>query len=211
VPADGSSKPVRLTQLPAGTSHWSPDGKRVAFAAFSVVDDLSERELLLGNNLSSDIAILELDGQSEPWFIRDSPAGEIQPRFAPSGDYLAYASDESGRMEIYVTTFPDGDRRWQISVDGGRFPRWSPSGDEIFFVAGSHLMVASFRAGTELQIGAPKLLISSHEQSFAFATFGQTLYDVTPDGNVLARHIQADDELAAIVIQNWPKLLERAR
>ena len=155
--------------------------------------------------------MLELGGSGEPRLFRDSSATELYPRFSPDGKYLAYASDVSGRFEIYVTTFPTGDRRWQVSVDGGRYPRWSPTGDEIFFVGGGHLMRTSFGAEGEVKIGAPARLISAHDGNLDFSGFGQSFYDVTPDGHFVVMRYQIDESRGPTIVQNWPRLFERTR
>ena len=60
----------------------------------------------------------------EPAAFAATPATESMPRFSPDGRFVAYISDESGRVEVYVRPFPDGAGRWQASVDGGSQPRW---------------------------------------------------------------------------------------
>ena len=53
---------------------------------------------------------------------------------SPDGRWIAYVSNETGRREIYARPFPSGDRRWQVSVDGGFEPQWRRDGRELFFV-----------------------------------------------------------------------------
>jgi len=211
VPADGSRDPVVVLDTPIETPHVSPDGRHVAYSVVTEDDDASERDVLLGRDRRSDIFVLDLAGPAEPRPFRDAPASELYPRFSPDGRFLAYASDASGRFEIYVTTFPAGDRRWQVSVDGGRFPRWSPAGDEIYFVEGGNLMAAPFRARPEVDLGAPRRLLSTRELPYWFSGFGQACYDVTPDGDFVV--VQRELELAtgATLVQNWAELYRRGR
>ncbi|UCH29722.1 MAG: serine/threonine-protein kinase, partial [Myxococcales bacterium] len=74
------------------------------------------------------------DRTAEP--LLDSPHNERWAHLSPDGAWLAYASDESGRYEIYVVSYPDGRGKRAVSTDGGIEPRWSPRGDELFFHAG---------------------------------------------------------------------------
>jgi serine/threonine-protein kinase len=102
--------------------------------------------------------------------------------FSPDGRFVAYQSEESGRPEIFVRPASGEDRKWQVSVDGGTWPVWSPVGDEIFFLAGAQLLAAPVAAkGDELVVGAPKVLFANHQI---------TAYDVTRDGK---RFLVAED------------------
>jgi serine/threonine-protein kinase len=65
-----------------------------------------------------------------------SPFDQWDPQVSPDGKWLAYVSDESGRAELYVSPFPSGAGRWQISTDGAGSPKWSADGKELFFLLG---------------------------------------------------------------------------
>jgi hypothetical protein len=98
---------------------------------------------------------------------------------------MAYASDVSGRNEIYVQPFPSGERRWKNSLAGGQMPRWRGDGRELFFVAAAGPMTAVPVRGTagakpSFELGAPQPLFEAH---VAYSGFGFALqYDVTSDG-----------------------------
>src|SRR5262245_24514011 len=88
-----------------------------------------------------DLKLLSLDGtlRSEP--LLATPADERNAELSPDGRWLAYESDISGLMEIYVSPFPNvTDRRIKISSTGGRTPLWAASGRELFFVSGTSLI-----------------------------------------------------------------------
>jgi serine/threonine-protein kinase len=87
----------------------------------------------------------------------------INAGFSPDDRFVVYESQESGRPEIYVRPASGEDRKWQVSIDGGTFPVWSPAGDEIFFLHGPQFLAASVveRAG-ELAIGEPRVLFANH-------------------------------------------------
>jgi dipeptidyl aminopeptidase/acylaminoacyl peptidase len=102
---------------------WSPDG--------SV---LLAREFLPGEDDQHDIWVLQLDTERAPYRLTETPFNEVDPALSPDGRWMAYVSDESGQNEVYVTSFPDGGRKWQLSIDGGKSPKWSPRGDELFYL-----------------------------------------------------------------------------
>jgi hypothetical protein len=81
-------------------------------------------------------------------------------RVSPDGGYLAYESDESGRDEAYIKRFPSGTGKWQVSIDGGLHPRWSPRGNELFWVKDGELMVVEVQTRPGLSLGTPRSLFS---------------------------------------------------
>jgi Tol biopolymer transport system component len=209
VDSDGTSEPELVTEDGGDTPHWSSDGKYVAFAAWEELEgEFSEREIALRWTVQTDIVVLPLKG-GEPRVFRGSEHSEFNPRFSPDGTFLAYASDRSGQMEIYVATFPEGDRRWKVSDDGGRFPRWSRPGDEIYYASREVLMAAAFdRNGDEVDLGSPIRLFSTLETAVDLSHFGSATYDVTPEGQFVAlRAFVYGDDRAAVLVQNWPAML----
>ena len=125
---DNGGQPERLTtsrnaQWPTS---WSRDARTLAYVE---ADPLS----------GSDIWLLTLDAARKPASVRPflrTPFTESVPAISPDGRWVAYHSNESGRVEVYVQPWPEGGRRWQVSTDGGAWPRWSPRGDELFFRSG---------------------------------------------------------------------------
>ena len=76
---------------------------------------------------------LEPGEAGEPRVLLGTRFIEAQADISPDGRWLAYVSDESGRFEVYVRSYPDLERKWQISSDGGVEPAWSPDGRELFY------------------------------------------------------------------------------
>ena len=156
VRADGAAQPQRLLES-AGTIEpysFSPDGRRLAYEEFL-------------SSSGSDIWILPLDlsdpdhpkpGKPEP-FLR-TPANERDPFFSPDGRWIAYRSDESGVGEVYVRPYPnpEGTSKWQVSTAGGKFPRWSRNGRELFYVnMQGRIMVTEYTAnGDAFMAGRPR-------------------------------------------------------
>ena len=107
---------------------------------------------------SRDVVVMEKRRDSIPRPLITTPERELSPVISPDGHWLAYRSDRSGRSEIYVQPFPDVDSgRWQVSIDGGHDPRWSPKGDRLFFVSisGSDLMVTDITTSPAFKSGVP--------------------------------------------------------
>jgi len=127
---------------------------------------------------------------------------------SPDGRWLAYASNESGRFEVYVRPFPDvNSGRWQISRDGGNEPLWAHSGRELFFVDGSgHLVAVRVQAGTAFTPGQQDVLFDASQ---FLADVAHTPYDIAPDD----RHfyfVRTGGQTAtgpqvttAVLVQHW--------
>lgn len=108
---------------------------------------------------------------------------ETSGQISPDGRWVAYASDESGDWEIYVTSFPDAAGKWQVSRGGGTEPRWRSDGKEIFYIGplGTLTSVPVNSEGT-LSTGSPSQLFQIHGRAPISSTDLFT-YDVAKDGN----------------------------
>ncbi len=176
-------------------SSFTPDGKTLLF-----------RETLPATGL--DIVAVPVGGTDHtPRAVLATPASELSPMLSPDGRLLAYVSDESGRNEIYVRSYPDGGGRWQISLQGGTSPLWRRDGREIYFVSGEALYAVPVDpAGDPPRFGRPMELFTGQ-----YVRNGRwTPYDVAPDG----RHflmVQDDGVADRIdVVTGWPAMLRAA-
>jgi len=188
--ADGSGEPQRLTddKLLETPYSFSPDGKRLAFC--------------IGNVGTFDIftAPFETDpasgrvrlGKAE--LFLGTPFNETSPAFSPDGRWLAYQSDESGRMEVFVRQFPGPGGKWQISTGGGGFPVWSRDGRELLFETPDFgVMVVSYTSihktgGDSFMAEKPRAWPGIHLwDAFVFPN-----YDLAPDGKRLAALVAGD-------------------
>jgi Tol biopolymer transport system component len=151
--------PIRTWSRHLHLSSWSPDGHW--FAAYDYEPTANEN-----------VWALSSDGRdSLP--VAVTPAQELNAVFSPNGKWVAYQSNESGRFEIYVVSFPKLDVKRQVSVSGGRIPRWDASGTALYFLRADTLMTVPVRADAGFEIaGSPASLFST-------AAFD---YDVAPDG-----------------------------
>lgn len=129
-----------------------------------------------------DIYMLEIDEDSIPVPLLNTRYYETEPMLSPDGKWLAYVSDESGREEVFVRSFPELEEKTQISIDGGLEPLWSPDGNTIYYrdVTGVQLMSVDFKASSEIEIGLPQLIFSGSFMGSS-GPWGRN-YDISPDG-----------------------------
>jgi dipeptidyl aminopeptidase/acylaminoacyl peptidase len=141
------------------------------------------------------------EGKPQPFI--GSTSNESSPRFSPDGRWIAYASDESGRYEIYVRPYPGPGGKWQISTEGGREPVWNPKGRELFYRVGNKVMAVDVTTDRNFSVGKPKMLF---EGSYAPTPRSFQDYDVSPDGQrflMLKAGPQAQTPDQINVVLNW--------
>ncbi len=129
-------------------------------------------------------------------------ANETAPRFSPDGRWIAYASDESGRREIYVRPFPAFDRKWTISTDGGAEPIWRRDGKELFYRNRDTVMTVTTDTSAGFKASAPQALFRG-DYDQASSTTAHPHFDVAPDGQ---RFLMVKPEKSAsqiVVVLNW--------
>jgi Tol biopolymer transport system component len=197
----GNGRERRLTQSEAFQfpDDWSHDGRFILF-------DQN------GTETKADLWILPLtpDGapgnpQPRPWL--QTPSTEYLGVFSPDDRWVAYQSDESGRFEIYIDTFPEHHDKVRISTNGGTIARWGAGGRELFYISPeSKLMVVSLKAGSAPDPSPPREL-------FPVDVFDPDVspYEVAPDGQgflTIETPAHASEPLTLIV--NWPALLKKS-
>ena len=120
---------------------------------------------------------------------------------------MAYASDESGQMQVYVRPFPGPDKKWPVSTEGGTSPRWNQNGKELFYRNGNTMMAVDVATRPELALSSPRVLF---EQRYAYGTtLTAANYDVSPDGQ---RFLMVKDEPGVSrlnLVLNWTEELKR--
>ena len=213
---------------------WSHDGRRILFASnrggdwdiySQHADGSAPAEVLLkrpsdqfpygfapdgtllfteiGPRTGRDLWTLSPDGKPSPF--RVTSANEYAAQFSPDARWIAYASDESGRPEIYVASYPGGEHRVPVSTGGGARPMWSPDGKDLFFVAGDAIVSVGFQPdGT---VTAPRrltdrslFLINDRFQSFSVSPDGKRILMIQRDPGSAPRQLN--------VILNWTALLK---
>jgi Tol biopolymer transport system component len=155
-----------------------------------------------------DIWVLRLTDRKAQPFLR-TPYNETSPRFSPDGRWLAYISNESGRYEVYVQSYPGPGGKWQISTDGGTEPAWNPNGREVFYRSGDKMLAVDIETQPSFAVGKARVLFSGSYEPTA-ATFSN--YDVSPDGQRFLMLKPSETEQASTqinVVLNWFEELKR--
>jgi eukaryotic-like serine/threonine-protein kinase len=175
---------------------WSRDGRFLLF---------SQR----GKDTGFDLWVLPLEGDRKPMPYLVTPFNERQAKFSPDGHWVVYASNESGKREIYVQPFPvSSGGKWPVSNGGGSQPRWSRDGKELFYFAPDSMLmeVSVTTTGATFQPGVPKPL-------FRAAILGGTgggpdtawRWDISPDGMRFLMDTALEEATASpvTVVLNW--------
>jgi hypothetical protein len=157
-----------------------------------------------------DIWLLSIDGEREAHPFLQTPAAEAGGIFSPDGRWIAYDSNESGRMEVYVQPFPGPGGKSQVSTEGGRQPVWARGGKEIFLRNGDKMMAVQVETKPSLKLSKPEILFEGRYERNA-GWYGYANYDVTPDGQRFLM-IESEDEPAPTrihVVLDWAEELKK--
>ena len=136
-----------------------------------------------------------------------TPFDEEAIALSPDGKWLAYQSDETGRTEVFVRSFPNVTTfKHQVSNGGGAAPLWSRNGRELFFVGGKEMMTARITGGDPIAVSAPVPLFRIAEDLLQVEYQYYTPWDVTADGRFImarARRTGAANSSTVVVAENW--------
>ena len=164
---------------------WSRDGKYVVY----------ER--------GADLWYLTLPDLHSAEFLK-AVATLKSGRFSPDGKWLAYSSNESGRWEVYVTSFPEPQGKWQVSTGGGDEPKWRSDGKELFYLSNDFKMMAvPVKTGANFDIGTPVALFQATPREMQ-ATSEMFTFDVSKDGQRFVINTQLKTAMSPMsVVLNW--------
>jgi Tol biopolymer transport system component len=206
---------------------WSPDGKRVAFSSnrngnteifVRQSDGRGEVEVLFSSEGRStpdswssdgkhlvfshglgkfDVWVLPLD-EGEAYEFIGTEFDEGYSRLSPDGKWLAYLSNESGRYDLYLTRFPSGEGKWQLSKDGAEWlVGWKESNDELYFLDGDgNVAAVKVQLDDQVEVSLPEALFThrTNETWDNMANGEQFIFGVAGNSNV---------ESPITVILNW--------
>jgi dipeptidyl aminopeptidase/acylaminoacyl peptidase len=179
--------------------NWSPDGRSILYGTSATT-----------GGTGNDLWVLPLSGGPstglgqvrKPVPFLQTPFNERFGQFSPDGRWVAYASNESGRFEIYVAAYPEPSGKRQVSTGSGTMPRWRGDGSEIFYLAPDNkLMTAAVNGrGESFEVGAVKPLFETSAMLAA-----RYAYDVSPDGQRFLINSLPEQAASApiTVVVNW--------
>ncbi|HVH29242.1 MAG TPA: protein kinase [Vicinamibacterales bacterium] len=220
----GSEELIVESDAPKAPNSWSPDGQLIVFMQF------------VGAN--SDVWAVAVTGDRKPIPLLQSEFNEAFGQVSPDGKWLAYQSNETGRAEIYLKPFPEGPGKWQVSTDGGQFPRWGRAGRELYFAQQPNLWMVEIRVtGSAPEAGVPQALFAlggnpstalnlhAPYNRFAVTADGQRFLMSQPGGaaNVVTGVAETIASIADVgaaaspaggaitVVLNWPRMVEASQ
>ena len=163
-----------------------------------------------GNPATIQLWVLPLFGDRTPSPFVQGNFGVASGQFSPNGHYVAYASSETGQMEIYVQTFPQHTGKWEISTSGGVEPMWRRDGKELYYLTPDEKLMAVDVNTTSaaFQAGIPRELF--HVQLVP-TSYWRNIYLPSPDGQrflMVVPATQAKPEPVTVVV-NWPSMLKK--
>jgi dipeptidyl aminopeptidase/acylaminoacyl peptidase len=189
----GAQEEVQRAPTFSLTEDVSPDGRTFLFTQRTARGNFDIWTMPLGG------------GESSP--LLETPFDEMSVRFSPDGRHIAFASDESGRYEIYVAPFPVTGDKIRVSGGGGNLPRWSRDGRELFYLSADlHLVAVPVAASPSLSFGAPQRLFAvsrAMKWDDAKTTDAWPDFDVSADGRFLAVVPQPANHEPLTAVLNW--------
>jgi eukaryotic-like serine/threonine-protein kinase len=194
--ADGSGSEEEVADLgtfvPVNAWDWSRDGKHVLFRKGNELWHLSRPEHATKPLLQA------------KWTVRNAQS-------SPDGRWMAYASNETGSMQVYVSPFLNGNGKWQVSSAGGQEPKWRQDGKELFYLsADGKMMAVAVKTGASFEASSPVALFQTHLRQ-PVSSQDVFSYDVSGDGQKFLILTKVDEANAAplSVLLNWASEMDR--
>lgn len=178
---------------------WSRDGKYLMF------------ETNAGPQTKFDLWILPMLGDRQPFPYLATEFVESHAQFSPDGRWIAYGSDESGRAEIYIQSFPMGNGKWQVSTAGGDQPQWRGDGKELFYIATDRtLMSVKIGGGSSLDVGRAEPLFPTALPITGLSD-DKNNYVPTQDGQrfVMNQLVNGENAQPLTLVLNWAADLKK--
>src|SRR5262249_33556401 len=180
---------------------WTPDGKFLIISERPVRAAEQRLSLLLVAGRDAAEPLLEVRGANVD-------SGQV----SPDGRWIAYRSDESGKYEIYISSFPKPTGKLQVSIAGGLNPRWRYDGKELYYLASDKMLmdVELKETGVSLQVGSIRPMFEMVQTMFLTGS-GMNQYDVTHDGKrfVVDSVITDESPTPLNLVQNWAAELKK--
>jgi len=171
---------------------WSKDGKYILYAG------------------GTDLWLVAVPELKNSMFLKATSVLK-NGQFSPDGIWVAYASNESGKWEIYVTSFPESRGKWQVSIGGGEQPRWRGDGKELFYISSSGKMMATpLTIGANFDAGTPVALFQTTPRQ-PVTNKDLFVYGVSRDGQrfLINTQVKEAETEPMSVILNWTAELNK--
>jgi eukaryotic-like serine/threonine-protein kinase len=209
-------RPMRFTLIIRGSSGTGPetvvqDGAEI----ISPTDWSSDGRYILTERFANGVTQVWVHpltpGETARQLLTSSESSALQSsgQFSPNGKFVALTMAAANGPQIFIVPFPAGNGMWQVSTDGGIWPRWSRDGRELYFVSlRNELSVTSIsqKAGA-IVVGHPVPLFSFKPTPRTYRQ-GMIEYDVAPDGKRFLLNVAADENNRPLtLLQNWSSLL----
>jgi eukaryotic-like serine/threonine-protein kinase len=190
--SSGTRPEERVKDEPWIPDDWLPDGSG----------------LICHPNAPLQIVTIPMAGTDRtPQVVVEGRTITTQGRMSPDGRWIAFASSDSGRFEVYVQNFPKPAGRWQVSTDGGLQPKWRSDGKELYYLGlDSRLMAVPVALGALAEVGKPAPLFTTRVEPTTGLVWHQ--YDVTRDGQRFLINTPEITRSAVTIVLNWPALLK---
>jgi len=145
---------------------------------------------------------LDTKGDGKPVPLAGGPGIQSWPRLSPDNRYFAYVSDEGGKIEVYIKRFPDAGGKWQVSVGGGTWPRWSRRGGRLYYVHEDTIMEVDVTPGPEPRLGTPRAVFTRKPLGWPLIFGWPPGFDVSPqeDRFVVVQSLDNKRDLTGIVV-----------
>ena len=185
-PADGSGAAEPLFEAPG--SQWpygfTPDGKTMLFNRNG------------GRGAQGGIFVMNVGEKTAKPFFTSEFANRL-PDVSSDGKWVTYASNESGRTEVYVRPFPGPGGKWAVSTDGGDQPLWNPNGKEIIYRDGTNVISAIVSTSPTFTVLSRKILFEDR-----YDNAGTQDWHIFPDGNHFAMVKPVNTQAELVVTTN---------
>ncbi len=161
----------------------------------------------LDKNNSWDLWYVDTQGDGKPVPLVKAAGSQTWPRLSPDGGYFAYNSDEGGTDEVYIKRFPGAEGKWQVSVSGGFWPRWSRRGDRLYYVQGETIQEVDVVTRPSFRLGTPRPVFSRKPLGWSILFGWPPGFDVSADGQrfVIAEAVGGEEQNVSgiLVVENW--------